>query len=85
MDNLRLPKQDSATGRGIKTGLQAVIGTLVAFIVGLVLAVLNVPGVNEAILQYVEAHLIQTLLTIGIPAGLTGFVWNLLRKGVSNY
>lgn len=85
MNDLRLPKQDSATGRGIKTGLQAVIGTLVAFFVGLILAILNVPGVNEAILQYVQVHLVEVLLTIGIPAGLTGFVWNLLRKGVSNY
>lgn len=85
MNDLRLPKQDSATGRGIKTGVQAVIGTLVAFATGLILAVLNVPGVNEAILDYVQKNLIQTLLVIGVPAGLTGFVWNLLRKGVSNY
>lgn len=73
---------DSATGRGVRTGLQAVIGTLVAFITGLVLSVWNVPGVPEALLDYVSKNLLTTLVTIGVPSGLAGFVWSVLRKDV---
>ncbi len=78
---IRLPQQDSSTGRAIKTFLQALIG----FAIGLVLVVWAVPGVPEAVVQYVQNNFVQVLLTAGIPAGITSFVWNLSRKNIPNY
>ncbi len=76
-----LPGQDSATGRGIKTALQAVVGSLV----GLVVTVWAVPGVPEAVFDYVQKNLVQILLMVGIPSGVASFVWNYFRKDVKNY
>jgi len=76
-----LPSQDSATGRAIKTFIQALIG---AFI-GLVAAVWAVPTVPETVVSYLAINFVPILLTIGVPAGLTSLVWNLLRKNIPNY
>lgn len=85
MKNLNLPSQDSATGRGIKTFVQAVIG----FVVGLIVTVWAVPGVPEAVIKYVEANLSQVLLTIGLPValstGIVSFIWNFFREDIKNY
>lgn len=70
--------QDTAVWRGIRTGLQAAIGLFV----GAVLAVWNVPGVPDALYTYVSGNVVAALLSIGIPAGLAGFVWNALRRDV---
>lgn len=82
---MKLPSQDSATGRGLKTALQAVI----TFIVGLAIVVWKVPGVPQAIFQYASANLVQVVTMIGLPmavgTGLTSFVWNVVRKDVPNY
>lgn len=81
MADIKLPKQDSATGRGLKTAAQAMIG----FTVGLVAVVWAVPGVPQAVLDYVQNNAIQVLLLVGVPSGLTSFIWNLLRKNVKTY
>lgn len=78
---MRLPSQDSATGRAVKTAVQAAFG----FIVGLVAVVWAVPGVPHAVVNYAETNFVQMLLFVGMPAGLTSLVWNLLRKEVPNY
>lgn len=82
---MKLPSQDSATGRGIKTFIQAVGG----FIVGLVVTVWAVPGVPQAVINYVQQNAAQVLLTIGLPVavstGVISFIWNFLRKDVKNY
>jgi small basic protein len=82
---MRLPSQDSSTGRAIKTMAQAIVG----FIIGLVVVVWNVPGVPDAIKAYTQVHLVDALLTIGVPiavsTGAFAFVWNLFRKNVPNY
>ena len=64
---MRLPEQDSATGRGIKTAIQATIG----FLFGLVVVVWNVPGVPDAIIEYTEKNWMQIALAGGVPAGNT--------------
>jgi hypothetical protein len=66
--------------KGLRTGLQAAVGVLVTFLVGLVLAVWNVPGVPETVLTYVGDHLAQVLLVVGIPSGLVAYVQNRLGK-----
>jgi hypothetical protein len=63
---------DSALARGIRTFLQAVIGT--------VIAIWSVPGVPEV----VGKNLLSSIVAIGVPTGLVSFVWNVLRKDVPN-
>lgn len=69
---MRLPEQDSAVGRGLKTTVQAIIG----FMIGLVVVVWAVPGVPAAVLQYVQHNWVSIALTFGIPSGVASFVWN---------
>lgn len=79
------PNNDTAVIRGVRTGLQTIVGTFVTFIVGLVLVVWKVPGVSDAVVNYVGANLPVVLLSVGIPTGLVSFVWNILRKDVRNW
>ena len=83
--NLRLPSQDSATGRGIKTGLQSILGFVFTFAVGLVLTVWGVKGVPEAIMAYIQTNFLQVLVTIGVPSAVAGFIWNYFRPNIPNY
>lgn len=75
---------DTARGRGVRTGIQAVLGALGAFLVGLLLTIWKVPGVDKAVMDYVGQHLPELLATVGVSAGLTSWIWNLLRKNVPN-
>lgn len=75
---------DSARGRGIRTGVQAALAALVTFLVGLLMAVWKVPGVDVAVINYVQAHIIEVMIAIGVPAGIVSYVWNLIRKDVPN-
>jgi len=72
---------DTALVRGVRTVFQTIIGAFV----GLVAVVWAVPGVPEAVTTYLSTNLVQLLLVVGIPAGLTSFVWNLLRPSVKNF
>lgn len=66
---------DTAKGRGVRTGIQAVIG----FVVGLGAAVWAVPGVADAVWQYTTTNLTNVLVIIGLPSATTGvvsWVWN---------
>lgn len=62
--------------KGIRTGLQAIVGALI----GLVVVVWGVPGVPEAVANYATSNLIPLLLGIGIPAGLVAWVQNHFGK-----
>lgn len=78
---MRLPTQDSATGRAIKTAVQAVLG----FCVGLIATVWAVPGVPHAVIAYVQQNFILLMVYFGMSAGFASLVWNFLRKEVVNY
>lgn len=78
---MKLPSQDSSTGRGLKTAAQSIIG----FIIGLFVVVWAVPGVPTTVINYVHNNFLQVLLIIGIPSGITSFVWNFFRKDIPNY
>lgn len=78
---MRLPEQDSAVGRGVKTAVQAIIG----FFFGLVVVVWNVPGVPGAVIDYTKQNIGQILMMGGLSAGFTSLVWNMLRRDVKNY
>lgn len=86
MADLRLPKQDSATGRGLKTAAQAGIGTLVlSALMTLAVNVWNVPGVPDVVIEWVKSNAIQIAVAVGLPSGIVGVLWNLPRKNVPNY
>lgn len=71
---------DSALARGIRTFLQATIGVLV----GLVTTIWAVPGVPAAVIAYMQSNALSLALMFGVPAGIAGFIWNVLRKDVPN-
>lgn len=79
--SLRLPTQDSSTGRGIKTFFQVIVG----FVIGLAVTIWTVPGVPSAVIVYLQHNLLQILLIAGVPSGIASFIWNLFRKGINTY
>lgn len=69
--------------KGIRTAIQA----LAAFVVGLFVTVWAVPGVPDAITQYLLAHWMELVaslgLSTGLAAGILSFIQNYLedRRG----
>lgn len=83
---MELPKQDSATGRGLKTAAQTGIGTvIVTALVSLVVAIWQVPGVPEVVIKWAQDNVILLATTFGTSSGVVAFIWNVLRKNVPNY
>lgn len=82
---MRLPSQDSATGRGIKTGVQTAIGVIIVFLTGLIGVIKGVPGCSDAILNFVQANAIQLAGLFGVSSGVVSFFWNFTRKEIKNY
>lgn len=77
----KLFKGDTAIWRGIRTGIQALIG----FCAGLVTTVWAVPGVPAAVEAYVSANFVELLVAFGFSTGLAAFIWNVVRKDVKNF
>lgn len=77
----KLFKGDTALWRGIRTGVQALIG----FAGGLVTTVWAVPGVPAAVEAYINGHIVQLLVAFGFSTGLAAFIWNVARKDVKNF
>ncbi len=68
--------KNTAAAKGIRTAIQAALGVLV----GLVAVVWAVPGVPEAVVNYLKDNLVQILLVVGLPSGLISFLQNKLGK-----
>lgn len=85
MNNLRLPGQDSATGRGLKTTLFSTVSGLIVFSTGLFGVLHSIPGCSDAVLDYIKNNALTFSLSIGIPTGVFSFVWNYLRTNIKNY
>lgn len=83
--DLKLPSQDSATGRGLKTGLWSFIGTSATLATALWLSISGVPGCSDAILTFIREHFIEIAAAIALPSGLTSFIAGLFRKDIKNY
>ena len=66
---------DSALARGIRTFLQSIIG--------LIVAVLTVPGVQAIVTQNLLTAL-GSVIAPSVLIGLVSFLWNILRKDVPN-
>lgn len=86
-NNVRPPTLNSATGRGLTTAVQA----LVSFIIGLILAIWQVPGVPKAVMDFVWNSGPTLLVTLGISTslsvGIVSFLWNFFfrKSTVSTY
>jgi len=78
---MRLPQRDSATGRGLATVAQAIIG----FGIGLFTVVWAVPGVPDAVINYVQGHIVELAIAFGISAGAVSSIWNWFRPNIKNY
>lgn len=85
MDNLRLPKANSATVKGLKTTAWSFIGAVITLATGLWLAVGNVPGCSEAITDFGRTHLIEIAGLFGLSSGVVGFIGNMLNPKTENY
>jgi hypothetical protein len=77
---MNILNNDTAVARGIRTAIQAAAG----FIIGLFTTIWAVPGVPDAIYQYLTGNAVKLAIAVGIPAGVVALVWNLLRKDVKN-
>lgn len=64
---------DSAVGRSIRTIVQVIIA--------IVVAVVQVPGVPEAVYKVLQDY---SGITVPAIAGVVAFVWNFFRKDVKN-
>ena len=66
--------------KGVRTFLQTVGGS----VVGLLLAVWNVPGVPEAVTAYARTNFVPLLVTlavlVGVPSGVIAYFQN--KKGL---
>jgi len=64
--------KNTAIGKGLRTGLQSVLGT----VVGLVVVVWAVPGVPEAVTTYASNNWLPILVSIGLPSGVVAWLQN---------
>lgn len=85
MNDLRLPNQDSATGRSLKTGAFAVVGSLVVFGSGFLRVLNGVPGCTDAVIGFLQDNAGTLALYVGVPAGALSYGFNFFRKNVKNY
>lgn len=85
--DVRPPTLNSATGRGLVTAAQV----LVTFMIGLALAVWQVPGVPKAIEDFVWNNGPTLLAALGVSSaigtGLISFLWNFIfrKSSVATY
>lgn len=61
--------------RGLRTAAQAVIGV----VVGLFVTVWAVPGVPEAVANYLLNNFIPVAVAVGIPSGVAAYIWNVAK------
>ena len=84
MDNIRLPEKNTATRNSIEVALKALVG----FVSGLVVVIWAVPGVQEAVVDYVTKNWMQVALAVGIPSAFTGLInfwFDWQKKGMRNF
>ena len=62
--------------KGVRTGLQSMVGA----IIGLIVVVWAVPGVPEAVVNYLQSYWLPILLSIGVPSGFVAWLQNRLGK-----
>ncbi len=81
---MRFPEKNTATTNSLEVALKALVG----FVSGLVVVIWAVPGVQEAVLDYVSNHWMEVVAIVGVPSVFTGLInlamdWR--KKGIRNY
>lgn len=80
-----MPEKNTATRNSFEVFLKALGG----LVVGLLVTVWGVPGVPQAITQYLQDNWMQVILSVGIPSalgtGLINLVLDIRKKGIQNY
>ncbi len=71
---MRLPQANSNTHRSLITALSV----LLAYFIGLVLAIIQVPGVPAVFVNYVWNNTPALFLSMGIPVTIAPFVVNFI-------
>lgn len=83
--NLRLPEKNTATRNSFEIVLKALAG----FSIGLIATIWAVPGVPEALADYLIKNWLQVALTIGLPGaigtGLINLFFDWQKKNLRNY
>lgn len=80
----QLAASNKPLAKGVVTGAKFAVGTLVTFAVGLLLAILHVPGVPEVIVQYIGANLPGVVLGIALPAAFTHIVLSSIENKIKS-
>ena len=62
--------------KGVRTAIHSIVGS----VIGLIVVVWAVPGVPEAVVNYLQANWLPILLAIGVPSGLVAWLQNRLGK-----
>lgn len=87
--NLRLPSQDSTTGRSLKSGFYGAVAAVVTFLVTLWGVIHGVPGCADVIVQYAREHWLELAIqlgaAIGLQTGALSFIVNSFRPSVKQY
>lgn len=68
----RIFNKNNPAGKGLRTAYQAVVGLLVA--------VWAVPGVQETVLEHGWKGLVAILLAVGVPSGVVSYIQNKLDR-----
>lgn len=80
MDNLLSPKNNTPEAKGVRTFLQTVVATVLAFLYGL----WQLPGVSDYLNDFVQNQgvglLVALAALIGIPAGILAYLQNKARQ-----
>lgn len=73
---------NSPKAKGIRTSVQAFVGFVLTFILGLFTVVWGVAGVPEAVSSYLASQAVPIAVFFGIPVGaVSGVVAYLQNKG----
>lgn len=62
--------------RGVRTAIQSMIGA----VIGLIAVVWAVPGVPEAVINYLQTYWLPVILSVGLPSGIVAWLQNRLGK-----
>lgn len=85
LSDVRLPKSNSSTASGLRSGTYATISAFIVFGTGLLTVLKGVPGCSEAVISFIQSNALQLSLLIGVPAGVFSFVVGLFTPSKKNY
>jgi hypothetical protein len=68
--------KNTPAGKGIRTAIQTVAG----LVIGLVSVIWAVPGVPEAVIEYIRENALLIVASVSIPSGLVSYIQNKLGK-----